>query len=59
MGRLGPLVGLVALTCLHAIACDSADISKIVPMLKQGGYVLVLRHGATDGSQKGRLSVRI
>ncbi len=34
---------------LHATA---ADLSQIVPKLKQGGYVLVLRHGATDNSQK-------
>jgi broad specificity phosphatase PhoE len=30
----------------------AADLSEIVPNLKQGGYVLVLRHGATDESQK-------
>jgi phosphohistidine phosphatase SixA len=52
MGRLGPLVGLVALTCLMPLRATGADISKIVPMLQQGGYVLVLRHGATDDSQK-------
>ena len=52
MGRLGPLVGLVALICLMPLRATGADISKIVLMLKQGGYVLVLRHGATDDSQK-------
>lgn len=52
MGRLGPLVGLVALTCLMPLGATGAEISKIVPMLKQGGYVLVLRHCATDDSQK-------
>ena len=52
MGRLGPFVGLVALTCLMPLRATGAEISKIVPMLKQGGYVLVLRHGATDDSQK-------
>jgi phosphohistidine phosphatase SixA len=34
------------------LRATAADISKIVPMLRQGGYVLVLRHGATDDSQK-------
>jgi|SRR5437016_4225059 len=52
MGRLGPLVGFVALICLMPLRSTGADISKIVLMLKQGGYVLVLRHGATDDSQK-------
>jgi phosphohistidine phosphatase SixA len=52
MGRLGPLLGLVALICLMPLRATGADISKIVLMLKQGGYVLVLRHGATDDSQK-------
>ena len=52
MRRLGPLVGLIALTCLMPLSATGADIIKIVPMLKQGGYVLVLRHGATDDSQK-------
>ena len=52
MHRLGSFVGLVALICLMPLRATAADISKIVPMLKQGGYVLVLRHGATDDSQK-------
>jgi phosphohistidine phosphatase SixA len=52
MRRLGSFVGLVALICLMPLRATAADISKIVPMLKQGGYVLVLRHGATDDSQK-------
>jgi broad specificity phosphatase PhoE len=34
------------------LRASGADLSKIVPMLKQGGYVLVLRHGSTDESQK-------
>ena len=51
MRRLLPLVGLVALICFTPLRATGADISKIVLMLKQGGYVLVLRHGATD-SQK-------
>jgi phosphohistidine phosphatase SixA len=42
----------MALICLMPLRATAADISQIVPMLKQGGYVLVLRHGATDESQK-------
>jgi len=34
------------------LRATAADLSTLVPMLKQGGYVLVLRHGATDESQK-------
>ena len=52
MRRLGPLISVVALICLMPLRATAADISKIVPMLKQGGFVLVLRHGATDNSQK-------
>lgn len=51
MRRFGPLVGLLALICLMPLRATAADIAKFVPMLKQGGYVLVLRHGATDDSQ--------
>src|SRR5262245_30344186 len=52
MPRLQPLVGLVALICFLPLRATGADISHIAPMLKQGGYVLVLRHGTTDDSQK-------
>jgi broad specificity phosphatase PhoE len=31
---------------------QAGDAARLVPMLKQGGYVIVLRHGATDPSQK-------
>jgi phosphohistidine phosphatase SixA len=34
------------------LRATAADLSTLIPMLKQGGYVLVLRHGATDESQK-------
>ncbi|HEY6024240.1 MAG TPA: histidine phosphatase family protein [Pseudolabrys sp.] len=52
MHRLGPLIGIVALVFLMPLRATAADLAQIVPMLKQGGYVLVLRHGATDESQK-------
>jgi phosphohistidine phosphatase SixA len=52
MRRLGPFVGLVVLIGLMPLRATGTEISKIVPTLRQGGYVLVLRHGATDDSQK-------
>lgn len=51
MRKFGPLIGLLAI-CLMPLHATAADLSTLVPMLKQGGYVLVLRHGATDESQK-------
>jgi phosphohistidine phosphatase SixA len=32
--------------------CRAADLDALIAALKNGGYVLVLRHGATDDSQK-------
>jgi broad specificity phosphatase PhoE len=52
MRSLGSFIGLAALMCLMPLRATAADMAQIVPMLKQGGYVLVLRHGATDESQK-------
>jgi phosphohistidine phosphatase SixA len=52
MRRLGPLVSLVTLLCFMPLPSTAAGPSQIVPKLKQGGYVLVVRHGATDESQK-------
>lgn len=34
------------------LRATAANLSQIVPKLKQGGYVLVVRHGATDERQK-------
>ena len=52
MRRLALLIGLLALVCTLPLRATAADLSQLVPLLKQGGYVLVLRHGATDESQK-------
>ena len=52
MRRILPLVGIVTLICFVPLRATGADISKIASMLKQGGYVLVVRHGATNDSQK-------
>ncbi len=57
MRTSGPLVILLALICLipswpAAAADGKADMTKLVPMLKRGGYVVVLRHGAADETTK-------
>ena len=52
MRTFGSFFALVALICLMPLPASAADFSTLVPKLKQGGYVLVLRHGATDESQK-------
>lgn len=44
-------IGAAIAICVLPLPSNAADLSKTVPMLKQGGYVLVLRHGATDNSQ--------
>ena len=41
------LVSLFAV-CVHA---QSADMKTLVPAMKQGGYVIVFRHGATNRDQ--------
>ena len=35
-----------------AMPVRGADLVDLLPSLRQGGYVIVLRHGATDASQK-------
>ena len=52
MSKTGLFVGLTALMCLMPLRATGSEVAKIVPLLKQGGYVLVIRHGATDDSQK-------
>ena len=43
-------------TCTAALlagtaSADEGSLSLLLPSLQQGGYVLVLRHGATDARQ--------
>jgi len=52
MRRLAPLVSFGAFLFLTPLNAGAADLRTLVPQLKQGGYVLVIRHGATDDSQK-------
>lgn len=42
----------VLLLLLGRAAPAAADAQDVISALKQGGYVLVFRHGATDDSQK-------
>ena len=46
------ILAAVFLLLLVRMQPAAADPRELVPALKQGGYVLVLRHGATDESQK-------
>jgi phosphohistidine phosphatase SixA len=52
MRRLAPLISFGAFFFLTSLNASAADLSTLVPQLKQGGYVLVIRHVATDDSQK-------
>jgi phosphohistidine phosphatase SixA len=44
----------VALAFLWVVGAHAqqADLKSLVPQLKSGGYVIVLRHGATDAAQQ-------
>src|SRR6476619_2342500 len=48
MSIISCLVVLLAIS----LPSHAADLDGLVASLKQGGYVLVFRHGATDDSQK-------
>jgi phosphohistidine phosphatase SixA len=46
------IVGAVLLLLLGCSPLSAEDSRELVSALKQGGYVVVFRHGATDDSQK-------
>jgi len=46
------VVGTVAVLSLWSPVAIAADLAELAAKLKQGGYVLVIRHVATDDSQK-------
>src|ERR1051325_1758474 len=52
MRSFGPVVTVLALVSLAPGSVNAADLGVLVPKLKQGGYVLVVRHVETDDSQK-------
>jgi phosphohistidine phosphatase SixA len=51
MTRLAFIVAL-GLAVLASLPSRAADLDKLVAALKGGGYVIVIRHFATDDSQK-------
>ena len=46
------LLAAVPLVVMSHVQPAAADTKELISALKQGGYVLVFRHGATDESQK-------
>ena len=46
------IVGAIFLLLLGCSRLSAEDSRELVSALKQGGYVIVFRHGATDESQK-------
>jgi phosphohistidine phosphatase SixA len=52
MRGLGLILSLFGALVLAPLGATAADISELVGLLRQGGYVLVIRHVATDDSQK-------
>jgi len=44
-------VALLAVCCSFAAFGQGADVQSLASTLKQGGYVIVLRHGATNRDQ--------
>jgi hypothetical protein len=52
MCRTGLFFSLVALIFNFQSRAEAAELVELVTALKSGGYGIVLRHGATDESQK-------
>jgi phosphohistidine phosphatase SixA len=52
MHRLASPASFGAFLVLASFDASAADLGALVPQLRQGGYVLVIRHVATDDSQK-------
>jgi phosphohistidine phosphatase SixA len=46
------ILGAMLLLLGQYSSVSAAELKELLPALKQGGYVIVLRHGATDDSQK-------
>ena len=50
--RLASIISCWIIVLAASAPGHAADLDALVAALKQGGYVLVLRHGPTDDSQK-------
>ena len=52
MNKLESMISCLVIFLLTSPPGHAADLEGLVSSLKDGGYVLVFRHGATDDSQK-------
>lgn len=52
MNKLASIIVCLLVILAASTPVDAADLDALVAALKDGGYVLVFRHGATDDSQK-------
>ena len=52
------VVSLIALVFVILPRAEAAELDGLGPSLKNGGYVMVFRHGATDDSQKDIFSFK-
>jgi hypothetical protein len=53
MAKISRLLAITALFCTTiSLNCQAADTAEALSVLKQGGYVIVFRHVATDEGQK-------
>ena len=52
MNKLASIIVCLLIVLAASAPVDAADLDALVAALRDGGYVLVLRHGATDDSQK-------
>ena len=52
MNKLASIISCLVIFLLMSPQSYAADLDGLVSSLKDGGYVLVFRHGATDDSQK-------
>ena len=52
MNKLASVISCLVIFLLMSQPSYAADLEGLVSSLKDGGYVLVFRHGATDDSQK-------
>ena len=52
MNKVASIVSCLIIFLLTSPQCYATDLDGLVSSLKDGGYVIVFRHGATDDSQK-------
>jgi len=52
VNRLASIISCLVIFLLMSPQSRAADLDGLVSSLKDGGYVIVFRHGATDDSQK-------